>query len=283
MSFEVLPSYTPEVLPGYDLTPTTSHSTQQLPLVRARDRSSYLYVSEHMNLDLGPQKWGTRLPAYGRSGLVEGVVTVRSFKHVDRVVVRLVGKSVTSHILNNIPTISQTHILVHQSVELWSSAAACGSDRPTPTEFPFSFTLAGDNQPLPPSSSIQLRKANAYISYAIRVDMYRRGMHMHEVVQTEILHLPRTTSRYCRPFVPSADPTNEKRRHMAPYQWRRIAGPDPSAPSLLLPYELRFPSGETIPFIIPSSDRLAPGWHKSVRGEIELKNPGKEVSWEAPV
>ncbi|KAG8793453.1 hypothetical protein FRC12_002666 [Ceratobasidium sp. 428] len=262
MSTENLPSYTPEVLPRYDLTPTTSRSTQSsahtLPrtslLARGRNQTTYKYASEHMTLDLGARRWGTYLPAYGRNGLVEGTVTVRSFKHVDRIVVRLIGKAVTSNVINHVPTFSQTHVLLHQSTELWSSNTASSSSQPTPTEFPFSFVLSGGKQNLLPSSSIQLRKASAYIAYAVRVDMYRRGVYMHESVQTEILYLPRTTTRYSRPFVPSADPTNEKRRQMDASQWHRTG----SSPSLLLPRELQYPTGQSIPFIVvPKPDMLS--------------------------
>ncbi|KAG8786250.1 hypothetical protein FRC12_016774 [Ceratobasidium sp. 428] len=261
MSSENLPSYTPEVLPRYNLTLTTSCSTQSSAhishtslLARGRNQTAYKYASKHMTLDLGARRWGTYLPAYGRNGHVEGTVTVRSFKHVDRIVVRIIGKAVTSNILNHVPTFSQTHVLLHESTELWSSSAASSSSQPTPTEFPFSFVLNNGKQNLPPSSSIQLRKASAYIAYAVRVDMYRRGVYMHESVQTEILHLPRTTTRYSRPFVPSADPTNEKRRQMDASQWHRTG----SSPSLLLPRELQYPTGQAIPFIVvPKPDTLS--------------------------
>ncbi|CEL61260.1 hypothetical protein RSOLAG1IB_09882 [Rhizoctonia solani AG-1 IB] len=96
---DILPSYTPEVLPGYDLTPATTRSAPPTRpsspvsfLAQARDHENYRYRSERMELDLGPRRWGTRLPAYGRLGLVEGTVKVHSFKHVERIVVRLLGK-----------------------------------------------------------------------------------------------------------------------------------------------------------------------------------------------
>ncbi|KAG9084989.1 hypothetical protein FS749_004771 [Ceratobasidium sp. UAMH 11750] len=181
MSVEVLPSYTPEVLPKYDLIPTTSTVVPRSSLLaHARDRPRYHYVSDRMDLDLGVRRWGTRLPAYGRDGFVEGTVTIRSFKHVDRVVVHLIGKAVKSHVINQIPTLSQTHTILHKSTEVWSSNSSSSSDQPVPAEFPFSFTLGGNGRPLPPSSSTQLRNANAYIAYAVRVDMYRRGVYMHQ-------------------------------------------------------------------------------------------------------
>jgi hypothetical protein len=85
---------------------------------------------------------------------------------------------VASHVINHIPTLSQTHTILHKSTELWRSSSASSSNEPT--QFPFSFTLSAQDQELPQSSSIQLRRANAHIAYAVRVDMYRRGIHMNE-------------------------------------------------------------------------------------------------------
>lgn len=92
---EALPLYTPEVLPGYDLTPATSISPSTRPsspvssLTREYARYNYSYRSERMELDLGTRKWGTKLPAYGRAAQIQGTLTVHSFKHVDRIVVRV--------------------------------------------------------------------------------------------------------------------------------------------------------------------------------------------------
>ncbi|CEL61263.1 hypothetical protein RSOLAG1IB_09885 [Rhizoctonia solani AG-1 IB] len=85
---KMLPSYTPEVLPGYELTPTEIILSSSPPTSSLSPSiSSYYYRSERMDLDLGPRKWGTRLPSYGKGGVVKGTVTIRSFKHVDKVVV----------------------------------------------------------------------------------------------------------------------------------------------------------------------------------------------------
>lgn len=92
---ESLPSYSPEVLPLYDLTPTISQTNSSRPgsslssATWARDHPSYRNTSNRIVLDLGPRRWGTRLPAYGLNGLIEGTVTVRSFKHVEKVVVHV--------------------------------------------------------------------------------------------------------------------------------------------------------------------------------------------------
>ncbi|CAE6526569.1 unnamed protein product [Rhizoctonia solani] len=270
---EDLPSYTPEVLPGYDLTPATTRSppstrpSSPVPfLARARDHENYRYRSERMELDLGPRRWGTRLPAYGKLGQVEGVIKVHSFGHVERIVVRLIGKLHASHVVNHIPTLSQSQPIINKEIEVWSAKAPSASTSAEESRFPFSFTLDKEEMDsttgsLPPSVAIQLHRASARIAYAIRVDMYRRGLHMHEMIQTEILHLPRTVTHYSRPFIPESG--NEKRPRITESEWNRSrlqrdfgkgskVQPDltfQKDPELLLPRDLRFPSGEDIPFL----------------------------------
>ncbi|KAJ1300812.1 hypothetical protein OPQ81_002452 [Rhizoctonia solani] len=281
---EMLPSYTPEVLPGYELTPTTSIASSSRPNSPiSQSRTSYHYRSERMDLDLGPRKWGTRLPAYGKGGVIEGTVKVRTFKHVDRVVVSLLGKLSVSHVLNQIPTLSQSHMIVNKTIELWTSGDPSSSNAPTKDDFQFSFSLEANDvvaHCLPASTSVQLPRAQAYVAYIIRVDMYRRGAHMHETLQTEILYLPRTISHYCRPFIPETG--NEKRPQISESEWHTAefrleraktssmsgSGPKPElrtsshpkdekVPKLWLPRNLRYPSGHSIPFMLSLPTALA--------------------------
>ncbi|CAE6478965.1 unnamed protein product [Rhizoctonia solani] len=281
---ETLPSYTPEVLPGYELSPTTSVASSSRPISPlSPSRTSYHYRSERMELDLGPRKWGTRLPAYGKGGVIEGTIKIRTFKHVDRVVVSLLGKLSTSHVLNQIPTLSQSHVIINKTIELWSAGDPSSSNPPEGDHFPFSFTLEasdGGARPIPASTSVQLSRAQVHTAYLIRVDMYRRGVHMHETLQTEILFVPRTISHYCQPFIPQ--PGNEKRPQISESEWHSAElrlertkilpklGPDSKpepesssgnkdekAPKFLLPHDLRYPSGHSIPFMISLPVALA--------------------------
>ncbi|CAE6446614.1 unnamed protein product [Rhizoctonia solani] len=272
---DILPSYTPEVLPGYDLTPTTTRSAPSTRpsspisfLVQARDHENYRYRSERMELDLGPRRWGTRLPVYGKLGLVEGTIKVHSFRHVERIVVRLIGKLHAGHVVNHIPTLSQSHTITSKEIEVWSAKAPSSSISVEESQFPFSFALDKEEiedsaaGSIPPSATVQLNRASARIAYAIRVDMYRRGLHMHEMIQTEILYLPRTITNYSRPFIPESG--NEKRPNISEDEWHRLLlqrdfgkgsknRPDSvcqKEPELLLPRDLIFPSGQDIPFLI---------------------------------
>ncbi|CAE6426765.1 unnamed protein product [Rhizoctonia solani] len=293
----MLPSYTPEVLPGYELTPTTSVASSSRPTSPlSSSRTSYHYRSERMELDLGVRKWGTRLPAYGKGGVVEGTVTVRTFKHVDRVVVSLLGKLNASHVLNNIPTLSQSHAIINKTIELWSSGDPSSSNAPQ-ADFPFSFTLETNNGPcrsIPASALIQLPRAQAQVAYLVRVDMYRRGVHMHETLQTEILYIPRTISHYSRPFIPESG--NEKRPQISESEWHSAefrvertksspkfgsdpkpseSGPstsdkDEKAPKFWLPQALRYPSGHSIPFMLSFPDALSKS-HSEIESGVEIQ------------
>ncbi|KAF8604401.1 hypothetical protein BDV93DRAFT_555676 [Ceratobasidium sp. AG-I] len=223
-----LPSYSPEVLPLYNLTSPASQTNSSRPgsslslLPRAPDHPTYHYTSDRIVLDLGPRRWGTRLPVYGRDGLVEGAVIIHSFKHLEKVVV--------CHVYG------------------WEC------------KFPFSFSFASEDE-VPPSVSLSLRRVNMHIVYAVGVYSYCKGVHRDETFQREIMYLPRTTSRYFKPFVPI--PKSEKRPRISSCEWHTSAmqldsGQNVDSVSsqtvqLLLPHELRYPSGHTIPFIISAT------------------------------
>lgn len=77
----------------------------------------------------------------------------------------------------------------------------------------------------------------------------------------EVLYLPRTTSRYFKPFIPIAG--SEKRPRISSGEWHTSAMHLDSGQSadlspsqtvqLLLPQELCYPSGHTIPFLISAT------------------------------
>ncbi|KAF8604402.1 hypothetical protein BDV93DRAFT_555677 [Ceratobasidium sp. AG-I] len=262
-----LPAYSPEVLPLYNLTPTTSQNSSSRPgsslssLARARDHPNYRYASDRIVLDLGPRRWGTRLPVYGLDGVIDGLVTIQSFKHVEKIIVRLIGKISTCHVMNNIPMIYQTRTILHKSAEIWTSETTQPStSMHEECKFPFSFSFVSETE-APPSVSLQLRRANVHVVYAVRVDLYCKGVYMHETLQTEVLYLPRTTSRYFKPFVPI--PGSEKRPRISSGEWhtlsmqldsgQSVASVSSQTVQLLLPHELCYPSGDTIPFLISAS------------------------------
>jgi hypothetical protein len=136
-------------------------------------------------------------------------------------------------------------------------------------------------------------------------------------LQTEILYLPRTTSRYSRPFIP--EPDNEKRPCISASEWHAFTaegvGSTGDNVELFLPRELHYPSGQAIPFLLSStssgkyefvielvrishvrtragvvrqSDVVAQGRihglyqsgpRRMVQGVLEMGEVGRELSW----
>lgn len=92
-SSDELPDYSQslklERIPAYSALTLTSSSnessTRSASPMPTQQSGKHVFSSKHLGLDLGPRKWATKLPTYGRNGLVQGHVEVKTFKHVDRV------------------------------------------------------------------------------------------------------------------------------------------------------------------------------------------------------
>ncbi|QRV98204.1 Asp domain protein [Ceratobasidium sp. AG-Ba] len=297
MSSAVLPpTYSSDELPNYSqslelerspaysaltLTPSTSRSgalspaLSDLPLPATAESGKYVFNSKRLTLDLGQRIWSTKLPTYGRNALIEGRVGIKTFKHVDRVELSLVGVVLTYMMSNGNPTLRSSRTVLSEKSTIWSADSdSCSSDGRCPSTFPFVFGLpdyvngAGPyddvTTPLPPSSSITTRSANGHVFYMLKVDMFRRGMRFHDSVQTEILYLPKTLSRYERPYIPL--PGSEKPRRICDEEWRTSPVPLKPSPSakplaafkdvdvhLSLPHKLNYPSGCTVQFAVTLS------------------------------
>lgn len=252
-----------------------STSTQANPL-----SGEFVFESKRLGLHLGPRQWGHQLPVYGRNGLIEGQVVIKTFKLVDRVEVSLTGTVLSHTFSNGAPSHRSSLPLLFEKSTIWSfnkriSIFSFNERVPDPeSSFPFAFTLPDHasgsgfeysvTSPLPPSASVKTRTSNVHVFYCLRVDMYRQSPHSHDSVQTEILYLPRTTFNYVPPYVPP--PSSEKSQRICDSEWRTVEVPRSSCapktvigspPSLSdvtvhlsLPRKLRFPSGCDIPFAV---------------------------------
>ncbi|CAE6480920.1 hypothetical protein ACGC1H_005236 [Rhizoctonia solani] len=270
LSLERSPAYTALSLTS-TRTSSTSTSDSQPKLIPSGQLS---YSSKRLTLDLGKRIWSPHLPVYGRNGLVEGHVDIKNFKHVNRVEVTLTGVVLAYLVSAGNPTLRSSKIILREKSTIWSAKTdAYPLDDHSPRTFPFVFPLPdfvqGSNEhvstPLPPSASIQTKGSSAHVFYLLRVDMYRRGIHFHDSVQTEILYLPRTVSHYERPYIPL--PGSEKPRRICDAEWRTaeiprksISGSPKSLPGLgnvhahlSLPHKLHYPSGCAIPFAVTLS------------------------------
>lgn len=83
--------------------------------------------------------------------------------------------------MNQIPTLAQSHTILHKSLELWSRRSShCPGRAKKDMNFSFSIALNSENDEIPPSASVQLHRTHAHVVYLLRVDMFRKGMRMHE-------------------------------------------------------------------------------------------------------
>ncbi|KAG9089484.1 hypothetical protein FS749_001301 [Ceratobasidium sp. UAMH 11750] len=283
-SSDDLPNYSQslelERSPAYSALTLTSASSDAssparstLPLPATAESGKYVFNSKRLTLDLGQRLWSTKLPTYGRNALIEGRVGIKTFKHVDRVELTLTGVVLTYMMSNGNPTLRSSRTVLSEKSTIWSADSdSCSSDGRCPSTFPFIFALpdyatgAGPDDsvttPLPPSAFITTRTANGHVVYTLKVDMFRRGVRFHDSVQTEILYLPKTMSRYERPYVPL--PGSEKPRRICDDEWRTSpvplkAGSKPLAAfkdvdvHLSLPHKLNYPSGCSITFAVTLS------------------------------
>lgn len=280
-----LPDYGQSLQPGRApaetaliLDSTQSSTSEILSPTQSNSASgNFVFESKRLKLDFGPRKWSPQLPVYGRNGLVEGQVVIKTFKHVDRVELRHTG-IVISHMASNgtqALTLRPQRVILSEKSTIWSS----DGHEPEPEGiFPFVFVLpdhatgaAFDDDiitHLPPSASVTTHTSSAHVFYFVRVDMFRRGVRFHDSVQTEILYLPRTVSRYDRPYIPL--PGSEKPRRICDSEWyttevppKSILASEPTTSSLpalpdinvhlSLPQELHYPSGYNVPFAVTLS------------------------------
>jgi len=71
-----------EELPPYDYSPplpgyvTAGGPTSPIDTISLLSGGEYIYKSDHLHIDLGPRRWGTKFPVYGFQDVVEGSIQV---------------------------------------------------------------------------------------------------------------------------------------------------------------------------------------------------------------
>lgn len=96
-----LPIYSPATAGPSRLSSRTDSTTSSL------ESSDYTYKSDHLLVNLGPRRWGTRLPSYGFHGILDGTVKLR--------------KS-CSHVISVTATVCVSYIDEIISVKIWRSS-----------------------------------------------------------------------------------------------------------------------------------------------------------------
>ncbi|KDN43858.1 hypothetical protein RSAG8_05851, partial [Rhizoctonia solani AG-8 WAC10335] len=279
---EQLPPYShnSDRLPQYSRLPGAPTSGKLSP-------NHYVTRSRRMALDLGQRYQSTRVPAFGREGLVEGHVWIQNFENVEKIQVTLTGAVISYFLEFGTASRPKVRRLIYQTHKLWSDRENDPAASKEGRSLAFVLVMPeyiegieadhGRRIPLPPSASITMCDAGAHVAYTVRVDMFRKGWRTHDTVKSEILYLPRTTTRYSRPFLPL--PNSEKLRPTQVEEWSVLHIPQkaktkpgiplskpgssskaPSQPhmsipqflredllvSLYLPHGLRYPAGREI-------------------------------------
>lgn len=86
---EELPPYDPSSpLPGYITHEGLASPIDTLSLLSSGSQAGeYNYKSDHLHINLGPRRWGTRFPVYGFQDVVQGTVQIaKKCSHVVSVV-----------------------------------------------------------------------------------------------------------------------------------------------------------------------------------------------------
>lgn len=64
-------------LPGYIAAGDPPSQSDTISLLSSGSQvGEYNYKSDHLHINLGPRRWGTRFPVYGFQGAVEGSVRI---------------------------------------------------------------------------------------------------------------------------------------------------------------------------------------------------------------
>ncbi|KAG9090627.1 hypothetical protein FS749_000405 [Ceratobasidium sp. UAMH 11750] len=137
------------------------------------------------------KRTSVRLPAYGRGGIVDGEVSLRSTSHIESISVSLKGEIKTVIESSCRPTVTSKLVLIEQSYDLWPLLER---DAPVPHAVPFSFsfpsTVKGRQDPLPPSFVGALAEGTARAKYTIVVHVRRTGWRGNTTVEMDVFYLP---------------------------------------------------------------------------------------------
>ncbi|KAF8078141.1 hypothetical protein FPV67DRAFT_1775426 [Lyophyllum atratum] len=183
-----------------------ARSTERLlqferPAITGCPACEWIIETKHMKINMGFRMWGLETPSYGLGGEIEGTIKFSGVQHrVERVTATLLGNltiSLTQH--GTFAGDSVVPILSH-SVELYDSAKTNSwmwdQERPFSITIPSVANIHGQKSSTPPSSFFFHQNVVCEISYALKVQMVRKGMsfnNKHETKTIPILYLPKSS------------------------------------------------------------------------------------------
>ncbi|KAF8677680.1 hypothetical protein RHS04_05997 [Rhizoctonia solani] len=251
------PPYSASVTDGeriVELRPSLSSLPNDLP-------DHYMFQSQRIKLDLGARIWPTRTPCFGRTGVIEGTVSVTTLDHIKRLTIMVEAIVKSSFMERGILIGHIESTLFQRSVTLYTSTP------PTVNilHYPFSINLPEtcdkSTNLLPPSFICYLPGVSAEVRYRIRVDMPRSGLRRRESLTVPVLYLPRSYA----PLTPRAIPLFDDQVHLSDAQGMKELhlAPKPigsskksSKPQALTTAEVQAKISLPSPLIISSGDRI---------------------------
>lgn len=207
---EELPPYdSSSPLPGYITCGVPASQTDTIPLLSSGYQGrvgEYHYKSDHLHVNLGPRRWGTRFPVYGFQSAVEGTVRfTKKCSHVVSVTATLEGTVAITASRGGSLAAASDQVILSQSAKLFeafnSDSSARDSPKPSATlsresfDFSLSFPtyVTNGRDPLPPTQTLSQQGTYCAINYAVRVDIIRKGLRRHERIVIPVMYLPRST------------------------------------------------------------------------------------------
>ncbi|KAI0316740.1 hypothetical protein OF83DRAFT_1193364 [Amylostereum chailletii] len=200
------PPYSPDLNPSEHAFLLSSDSNQSLPTILThpsidspelwRPDACYVYGGSMFSISLGRRLWGMRHPAYGTGATLKATLKLdRKCSHVFRITATLQGSaSATAMTRGRIASMFERTI-VSETASL---------DMPTgtdffPTDAPFTFNLSfpivvqgTEDILLPPTYGSWAPGFSCEITYALKIDVYRKGLRRHEGRIIPLQYLPKS-------------------------------------------------------------------------------------------
>jgi len=235
-----------------------------------------------MTVNLGPRQpsYPTRHPCYGKGAVIEGVATIRNFKHLKEASVNILGVASVVYTDRNYPIFQNGRLVLLHTMRLYSAKKK--DPRPTsPLNFPISFPIPAyvrrAESIMPPSTSAKYGNIEIEVRYSINISVTKFGLYRHEYASTPIFYLPRSAPTSLRSLAHAYEELEAKAEVTEEVNWRMVdARPQPpegalgTIVQLGLIKPLSYKGGTAIPWrvVIASS---APLTEELLRASISLK------------
>ncbi|KAH8117222.1 hypothetical protein DFH11DRAFT_1573802 [Phellopilus nigrolimitatus] len=182
--------------PVYSPTPGQSEVLLRSSLDSSRTSpQEYVYRTKNVELNLGPNVWGTSNPVFGSGTIVEGrAVLSGELKNISRIIISLEGRIVNTYTERGMVSgVSTTEVLSASTTLKPSNSGNWTQEH--------CLLATVHNTCLPPSAVIYQPGVTCEVSYRVKLSVVRRGLRRNDSLRIPVLYLPRTFSK--RPLLQS--------------------------------------------------------------------------------